>query len=71
MMGHNIRFEGVIWRIIPKLSLLTLLIWSTVMYDKYKTMCKCLLISSLSGLTKNTLDSLGKLRHSHTVSGLV
>ena len=29
MMGHNIHFEGVIRKIIPKLSLL-LLIWSTV-----------------------------------------
>ena len=29
MMGHNIHFEGVIWKIIPKLSLLPLLIWST------------------------------------------
>ena len=29
MMGHKIRFKGVIWKIIPKLSLLPLLIWST------------------------------------------
>ena len=29
MIGHNIRFNGVIWKIIPKLSLLPLLIWST------------------------------------------
>ena len=29
MMGHNISFEGVIWKIIPKLSLLPLLTWST------------------------------------------
>ena len=30
MMGHNIRFKGVIWKIIPKLSLLLFLIcgWS-------------------------------------------
>ena len=28
MMGHNIRFKGVICKIIPKLSLLPLLIWS-------------------------------------------
>ena len=29
MMGHKICFYGEIWRIIPKLSLLPLLIWST------------------------------------------
>ena len=28
-MGHNICFEGVIWKIIPKLCLLPLLIWNT------------------------------------------
>ena len=30
MMGHKICFDGEIWLIIPKLSLLLLLIWSTV-----------------------------------------
>ena len=30
MMGHKIRFYGEIWIIIPKLSMLSLLIWSTV-----------------------------------------
>ena len=29
MMGHNISFEGEIQKIIPKLSLLPLLFWST------------------------------------------
>ena len=29
MIGHNKCFKGVIWKIIPKLSLLPLLIWST------------------------------------------
>ena len=29
-MGHNIRFKGVIWKIIFKLSILPRLIWSTV-----------------------------------------
>ena len=29
MMGHNVRFKRVICRIIPKLSLLPLLFWST------------------------------------------
>ena len=28
MMGHNICLKGVIWKIIPKLSLFPLLIWS-------------------------------------------
>ena len=28
MMGHNIHFKGVIWKIIPKLSLLPHLIWT-------------------------------------------
>ena len=28
MMGHNRRFKGVIWKIIPKLSLLPFLTWS-------------------------------------------
>ena len=31
MMGPNIGFKGAIWKIIPKLSLLPLLIWSTVL----------------------------------------
>ena len=29
MMDHNIRFKGALWEIIPKLSLLPLLIWSS------------------------------------------
>ena len=29
MMGHKICFNGKIWKIIPKLSPLSLLIWST------------------------------------------
>ena len=29
MKGHNICFKGVMWKIIPKLSLVPLLIWST------------------------------------------
>ena len=31
MMGHKICFYGEIWLIIPKLSLLPLLVWSSVM----------------------------------------
>ena len=34
MMGHNICFKGAIWKIIPKLPLLPLLIWSTDWYLK-------------------------------------
>ena len=34
MMGHKICFDGELWIIIPKLSLLLLLIWST---DSYNT----------------------------------
>ena len=30
MRGQNVHFKGVLWKIIPKLSLLPLLIWSTV-----------------------------------------
>ena len=29
MRGHNLRFYGEIWKIIPKISLLPLLIWSS------------------------------------------
>ena len=37
MQGHKICFYGEIWLIIPKLSLLPLLIWSTVTADLCKT----------------------------------
>ena len=37
MMGRNIHFKGVIWKIIPKLSLLPLLIWSIVGTQNSKT----------------------------------
>ena len=36
MMGLNIRFKAVILKIVPKLSLLPLLIWRTVMYKSQK-----------------------------------
>ena len=32
MMGHNIQLKGAILKIIPKLSILPLLIWSSVYY---------------------------------------
>ena len=35
-MGHKICFNGEIWLIIPKLSLLPLLIWSTVIFLQVK-----------------------------------
>ena len=33
MVGHIISFYGEIWLIIPKISLLPLLIWSTETFD--------------------------------------
>ena len=32
MMGHKIYFDGKMWLIIPKLSLLLLLIWSSALF---------------------------------------
>ena len=40
MKGHNICFKGVLWEIIPKLSLLDLLIWSTVACQKVMDLSK-------------------------------
>ena len=34
MMGHKICFYGEIWLIIPKLSLLPLLMWSTAIWNQ-------------------------------------
>ena len=42
LMGCNICFKGVIWKIIPNLSLLPLLIWSTVV--SYVALNECLLL---------------------------
>ena len=36
MMGRNICFKGVIWKIIPKLSVLPLLIWSIELQTCYR-----------------------------------
>ena len=36
MMGHKICFSGEIWLIIPKLSLLSSLTWSTITVIKTK-----------------------------------
>ena len=33
MMGHNIGFKGVIYKLIAKLSLIPLLIWSTIIFQ--------------------------------------
>ena len=66
MMGHNICFKGVIGKIIPKLSLLPLLIWALnldpkvthlgpVSHKRYYCdcdVCGCDLI--LSGFTKTS-----------------
>ena len=35
MMGHKTCFHGEIWLIIPKLSLLPLLIWSSDAFKRY------------------------------------
>ena len=49
MVGHKICFYGEMWLIIPELSLLLLLIWSSAIiilaYDKYKCskICKTLI----------------------------
>ena len=40
MMGHKIWFYGEIWLIIPKLSLLPLLIWSTDIRCLFYMLCQ-------------------------------
>ena len=55
MMGHNIRLkmsEVVVWKIILKLSRLTLLIWSSDRVEKKSCLnlhCVCLFCSILHG----------------------
>ena len=46
MMGHNLCFKGVIWKIIPKLTLSSLLNWGTV-------------ISAIFAIRDNFKDFLG------------
>ena len=41
MMGHKICFYREMWLIIPKLSLLTLLIWSTAFGKSFWYFTKC------------------------------
>ena len=56
MKGHNIYFKGVIWKIILKLSLLLLLIYSTDMscvlihpwsFDDFKLERRCFTVQPL------------------------
>ena len=64
MMGHNICFKGVIWKIIPTLSLLPLLIWST------KDVVTELYASLVAGYFKIAMLSLSRSKefHLHFVS---
>ena len=53
MTGHNICYKGVLWEIIPKPSLLYLLIWSTDTFSDNVThshgaRCKGLLLASVA-----------------------
>ena len=43
MMGHNIYFKGVIWKFIPKLSLLPHLIWSSDINNRIGTKARVLI----------------------------
>ena len=48
MIGHNIRFKGIIGKIIPKLSFLPLLIWGTAdlhICDNFERVDSCLMSS--------------------------
>ena len=47
MMGHHIGFKEVIWKIIPKLSLLPLFIWHTVNSQREKYRNSMVLIQML------------------------
>ena len=61
MMGHKIRSDEEIWLIIPKLSLLPLLIWSTDSisviteydYDLLLKLCVKFNISAVDNTTQN------------------
>ena len=64
MRGHNINFNTEIWKIIPKLSLLSLFIWSTEYNNKrntdYTYRQSCLKISgSMSGTCIGLFGSAG------------
>ena len=55
MMDHSMYFKGVIWKIIPKLSLLPLPMWSTEKSketkQKKKTKKKVLTVTILKNVT--------------------
>ena len=53
MMGHKICLCGKIWLIIPKLSLLPLLIWSTdICYCTVKQNCSSFVAPALGSLMR-------------------
>ena len=54
MMGHKICLNGEIWLIIPKLSLLPLLIWSTVWVYLNATVAVKILLRNTIIMTKLT-----------------
>ena len=66
MMGHYIRFKGLFGKIIPKLSLLLLLIWSTGLARHHSPLVFCLWSSVVCQLQLNALkkwaeeDQVGK-----------
>ena len=49
MIGLNIRFKGVIWKVIPKLSLLLLLAWNTVILQTTLMLHHAMKFSTING----------------------
>ena len=69
MMGHKVCFYGEIWQIIPKLSLLPLLIWSTVQdigSCLYMYMTLCILKADLM-MSEIAYDSCGPDIRAHSL----
>ena len=48
MIGHKIRFKGVMWKIVLKLSLSPLLIWSTAVDEETQINRVCLIYLMLT-----------------------
>ena len=65
MMGHNIHFNGEIWIIIPKLSRLPLLIWSTLLSCSLEVMH----YTTNLGVTGLSPHSIFRMRLQTQVSG--
>ena len=53
MMGHKICFSEEIWPIIPKLSLLLLLIWSPVFYGRQQGLTDALASAGVLSYSTN------------------